>query len=77
MKDQRSVGVVEVDIENSLLKYAKPIGAIGALAPCTNPKATPFADVLSSIKARNISKQKGPTYLQVGLLSRSRSKASS
>ncbi len=53
MRGQKSVGLVEVDEEKGLLKYAKPVGVIGALVPCTNPEATPFAKALSAIKTRN------------------------
>jgi sulfoacetaldehyde dehydrogenase len=53
MRGQKSVGLVEVDDEKGLLKYAKPVGVIGALVPCTNPEATPFAKALSAIKTRN------------------------
>ena len=53
MRGELSVGLVEVDDEKGLLKYAKPVGVIGALVPCTNPEATPFAKSLGAIKTRN------------------------
>ena len=53
MRGGLSVGLVEIDDEKGLLKYAKPVGVIGALVPCTNPEATPFAKALSAIKTRN------------------------
>ncbi len=53
MRGEPSVGIVEIDDEKGLLKYAKPVGVIGALVPCTNPEATPFVKVLAAIKTRN------------------------
>ncbi|MDC7124651.1 MAG: aldehyde dehydrogenase family protein [Spirochaetales bacterium] len=53
MRGGKSVGVVEVDDEKGLLKYAKPVGVIGALVPCTNPEATPFVKAMGAIKTRN------------------------
>ena len=53
MRGKKSVGLVEVDEEKGLMKFAKPVGVIGALIPCTNPEATPFAKSLGAIKTRN------------------------
>ncbi|HAK45117.1 MAG TPA: aldehyde dehydrogenase [Spirochaeta sp.] len=53
MRGEASVGLVEIDDEKGLLKYAKPVGVVGGLVPCTNPEATPFAKALSAIKTRN------------------------
>ncbi|MDR1893175.1 MAG: aldehyde dehydrogenase family protein [Spirochaetales bacterium] len=53
MKGKKTVGLVEVDEEKGLLKYAKPIGVVGALIPCTNPEATPFVKAIWAIKTRN------------------------
>ncbi len=53
MRGGQSVGIVEIDDEKGLMKYAKPIGVIGALVPCTNPEATPFVKALCAIKTRN------------------------
>jgi sulfoacetaldehyde dehydrogenase len=49
----RSVGLIEVDEAKGLRKYAKPVGVIGALAPVTNPTATPSSNGLSILKGRN------------------------
>lgn len=35
------------------MKFAKPVGVIGALIPVTNCEATPFCKALSAIKTRN------------------------
>lgn len=53
MLGEHSVGVVERDEKRGLVKYAKPVGVIGALVPCTNPEATPFVKALSALKSRN------------------------
>lgn len=51
--DDRSVGVIEEDPERNIVKIAKPVGVIGALAPTTNPEATPVIKAISAIKGRN------------------------
>lgn len=53
MKGKKSVGLVEKDEDLGLLKYAKPVGVVGALVPCTNPEATPFVKAISALKTRN------------------------
>lgn len=53
MRGGASVGLVEVNDEKGLLKFAKPIGVIGALIPCTNPEATPFVKAMAAVKTRN------------------------
>lgn len=49
----KSVGLIEVDEARGLRKYAKPVGVVGALAPVTNPTATPSSNGLSILKGRN------------------------
>lgn len=51
--DDKSVGVIEEDKARNIIKIAKPIGVIGALAPSTNPEATPVIKAISAIKGRN------------------------
>ncbi|MFP4179605.1 MAG: aldehyde dehydrogenase family protein [Spirochaetaceae bacterium] len=53
MKGKKSVGVVEDDKENGIVRVAKPMGVIGALIPVTNPEATPFVKAISALKTRN------------------------
>jgi sulfoacetaldehyde dehydrogenase len=53
MKGVRTCGVVESDIEPGIVKYAKPVGIIGALIPVTNPELTPAMKSLWSLKTRN------------------------
>lgn len=49
----KSVGIIEEDYARGLVKISKPVGVIGALAPSTNPEATPVIKAISSIKGRN------------------------
>ena len=51
--DDKSVGVIEEDKARNIIKIVKPVGVIGALAPCTNPEATPVIKAISSVKGRN------------------------
>ena len=51
--DDKSVGIIEEDKERNIVKIAKPVGVIGALAPTTNPEATPVIKAISAIKGRN------------------------
>lgn len=51
--DDKSVGIIEEDKARNIVKIAKPVGVIGALAPSTNPEATPVIKAISAIKGRN------------------------
>ena len=53
MKGKKTVGAIEENRANGIVKLAKPIGVIGALIPVTNCEATPFCKILSAIKTRN------------------------
>lgn len=53
IKGAKSVGLIEVDEARGLRKYAKPVGVVGALAPVTNPTATPASNGLAILKGRN------------------------
>lgn len=48
-----SVGVIERDDAKGLVKYAKPMGVIGAVTPSTNPGATPVNKAMMALKGRN------------------------
>jgi len=50
---QPSTGIVEVDEEKGLVKYAKPVGVIASLIPMTNPAMTPPVTGVYSANARN------------------------
>ena len=49
----RTVGLIEEDNKRGLLKYAKPVGVIGALTPVTNASATLPGNCLPILKTRN------------------------
>jgi sulfoacetaldehyde dehydrogenase len=49
----KSVGIIEEDIAKGIVKYAKPMGVIGAVTPSTNPGATPVNKAMMAIKGRN------------------------
>ncbi|MBT8138489.1 MAG: aldehyde dehydrogenase family protein [Gammaproteobacteria bacterium] len=51
--DDKSVGVIEEDKQRNIIKIAKPVGVIGALAPSTNPEATPVIKGINAVKGRN------------------------
>ena len=48
-----STGIVEVNKEKGLVKYAKPAGVIASLIPMTNPALTPPVTGIYSAKTRN------------------------
>ncbi len=49
----RTVGVIEDLPEKGLVKYAKPVGIVAAIAPSTNPAATPVNKAMFAVKGRN------------------------
>ena len=49
----KSVGIVEERPELGLVKYAKPVGVVGAVTPSTNPAATPVNKAMMALKGRN------------------------
>src|SRR5246127_5903119 len=49
----RSVGEIERDEQRGLVKFAKPVGVVGAVTPSTNPGATPVNKAMMAIKGRN------------------------
>lgn len=53
MKGLKSVGLVEVNEETGMSKFARPMGVIGAIIPVTNGEATPVVKALCAIKGRN------------------------
>jgi len=53
IKDEKSVGIIERNEKKGIVKIAKPVGVIGALAPCTNPEATPVVKAMFALKTRN------------------------
>jgi sulfoacetaldehyde dehydrogenase len=49
----KSVGLIEEDRSRGLLKFAKPVGVVGALTPVTNASSTICCNGLSILKGRN------------------------
>ncbi len=49
----RTVGVIEEDPAKGLVKYAKPVGVVGAVCPSTNPAATPINKAMMALKGAN------------------------
>ncbi len=49
----KSVGIVEEAPDLGLVKYAKPVGVVGAVTPSTNPSATPVNKAMMALKGRN------------------------
>ena len=53
VQGKKSVGLIEIDEEKKIRKYAKPVGVVGALTPVTNPTATPSSNAVAILKGRN------------------------
>jgi sulfoacetaldehyde dehydrogenase len=49
----KTCGLVEDDKAKGIRKYAKPIGVIANVVPCTNPESTVCCIALSTLKTRN------------------------
>ncbi len=49
----KTVGIIEEDTTKGIVKYAKPVGVVAAIAPSTNPAATPVNKAMMSVKGRN------------------------
>jgi acetaldehyde dehydrogenase/alcohol dehydrogenase len=53
LKDKRSVGVIDEDLERGIQKVAEPIGVVLALTPITNPTSTVLFKAIVAAKTRN------------------------
>lgn len=51
--NDKSVGIIEEYPDREIVIIAKPMGVIGALAPSTNPEATPVIKAIHAVKGRN------------------------
>src|ERR1700680_1365953 len=49
----KSTGIIEQIPEKGLVKYAKPVGVVGAITPSTNPSATPVNKAMMALKGGN------------------------
>lgn len=53
IKNLKSTGKIEEDLENGIIKFAKPVGVISGIVPVTNCEATPPVKALFALKAKN------------------------
>lgn len=53
LKGKKSVGIIEEDEAQGIIKVAKPKGVVGAITPCTNPIVTPMCNAMFALKGRN------------------------
>ena len=49
----KSTGVIEEIPEKGIVKWAKPVGVVGAVTPSTNPSATPVNKAMMALKGGN------------------------
>jgi len=49
----KTTGVISDEPERGLVKYAKPVGVVGAVCPSTNPAATPVNKAMMAVKGGN------------------------
>ncbi len=53
LRDKKSVGVIDEDVENNIRYVAEPIGVVLAITPVTNPTSTVLFKAIVAAKARN------------------------
>ena len=53
LKDKRSVGVIDEDVERNIAYVAEPIGVVLAITPVTNPTSTVLYKAIVAAKTRN------------------------
>ncbi|KOS54853.1 bifunctional acetaldehyde-CoA/alcohol dehydrogenase [Rhodococcus rhodochrous] len=53
LKDKKSVGVIEENVEHSIVRVAEPIGVVLAITPVTNPTSTVLYKAIVAAKTRN------------------------
>lgn len=49
----KTVGIIESNPEQGIVKYGKPVGVVGAICPSTNPSATPANKAMMAVKGGN------------------------
>lgn len=49
----KSTGIIEEIPELGIVKWAKPVGVVGAVTPSTNPSATPVNKAMMALKGGN------------------------
>ena len=71
MRGAKTCGIVEEDPEKGMVKFAKPMGVIANVVPCTNPESTICALGVGILKTRNAMivsphpRTQGSSYLTV------------
>jgi len=50
---QKSVGIINEDLENQIVEIARPMGPVFAITPVTNPTSTVLFKILIAMKSRN------------------------
>ena len=53
LKDKKSVGVIEEDVDRGIVYVADPIGVVLAITPITNPTSTVLFKAIVAAKTRN------------------------
>jgi acetaldehyde dehydrogenase/alcohol dehydrogenase len=53
IKNLKTVGIINEDVESGIVEIAQPMGPILAIIPVTNPTSTVVFKILISLKARN------------------------
>jgi len=53
LKTKKTVGIVDNDPVTGITTYARPMGVVGAITPCTNPIVTPMCNAMFAFKGRN------------------------
>ncbi|WP_067897270.1 bifunctional acetaldehyde-CoA/alcohol dehydrogenase [Nocardia vaccinii] len=53
LRGKKSVGVIEEDVERSIVRIADPIGVVLAITPVTNPTSTVLYKAIVAAKTRN------------------------
>lgn len=53
LRDKKSVGVIDEDVERSIVRVAEPIGVVLAITPVTNPTSTVLYKAIVAAKTRN------------------------
>ena len=53
IKYEKTVGIIEENLEEGYMKVAEPIGIIAGVTPVTNPTSTTMFKSLISVKTRN------------------------
>ncbi len=49
----RTVGPLDAEPVNGIMRYGKPVGVVGAITPSTNPAATPINKAMMALKGGN------------------------